>query len=514
MERVRFGGHGPALLIGASVLLAFIVELDGYSDEFPNADIAGIAYQADLIRAGGLPYIDTLEVKGMGTFWLWAAIIAVFGRSLFAIQAAYVGWHGLGMLGVFVGARTLYGHRHPYAAALATAFYGAHALMFSYNYSGWMTPLLAWTFALVVLSLQRPSWVRSIMAGAVGVTAYLFKHQAIGFVAAFPALAFWAHRTRAPGMRAATIVGWALGVTAVLAVPLAVYGRLGRWDALAAGLFPLERVSGYRAAAAEIGTLELAARATLQFVVAFPVGAVLLTVLAIGLAIARTSEDRDVIPVAGFFVASCITIAIGGARFFPHYLIQYLPATALLVGHPAGLLRHATRRRWPYVLVGLSVLFQLLQIAAGRAIRNDIVVPRLSDGRSAAQAAGAYIRERTTPLDRIQVWGWTAWPVYFWAERRAPGRIYKPMGTVTSTHGSTAFRRSPPIRFQPGPAADEFLETLERDPPAYFVYSSAFVTSFGSPNDPIEAFVGLRRLLAERYVPVADFGDLRLFERR
>ena len=53
-----------------------------------NHDVAGITYNADLLLRGGLPYVDTVEIKAPGTFYLVAAAFQLFGRSVWTVHLA------------------------------------------------------------------------------------------------------------------------------------------------------------------------------------------------------------------------------------------------------------------------------------------------------------------------------------------------------------------------------------------------------------------------------------------
>src|SRR5262245_29447999 len=66
----KLGGLGawaPAIVIVA--LFHVVWEGHGIVDPaFRNPDVAGIAYNARLIASGGLPYLDSAEIKPPGAF--------------------------------------------------------------------------------------------------------------------------------------------------------------------------------------------------------------------------------------------------------------------------------------------------------------------------------------------------------------------------------------------------------------------------------------------------------------
>ena len=147
-------------------------------------------------------------------------------------------------------------------------------------------------------------------------------------------------------------------------------------------------------------------------------------------------------------------------------------------------------------------------------ITTGKIIETTSEKATAAQAAGAHIWQRTTDGDTILAWGWTAWRVYYWARRRSPSRVYKPLGSVTTFNTNTAFDPGSGLRFRPGPLADELVEAFDRAPPAYVVYSPSMVDAFGARPEPLEEFTELRRRIEASYVPEAQYGDLRLLRRQ
>jgi hypothetical protein len=278
------------------------------------------------------------------------------------------------------------------------------------------------------------------------------------------------------------------------------------------------------ASATQIDALATVSAAFLQLlrVFWFPIGLAAVAVLA---AVLDREDDASTwIPGVLWLALSIVAAGLGGMRFYLHYLVQYAPALGLLAGHPAlvrRVERALTRRRhrpaggrWVLTLAGLLVMGQMLEIGLGRGHRHEAKARRLRDGRTAAQAAGEHIRSQTAPGDTMLAWGWTAWPVYWFSERRSPSRIYKPLGTVTTFNSNTDVLAGEGPVFRPGPMADELIAAFDRAPPVYFVYSPSMVDTFGARPDPLEAFTALFDRIAADYVPEAQYGDLKLFRRR
>jgi hypothetical protein len=302
---------------------------------------------------------------------------------------------------------------------------------------------------------------------------------------------------------------------------LVVYTAQGEVATLLAGIVPWQTATEYagRAEGTLLGNV-LGGLGQIPKLYWLPVGFIVLGVIA---TVRESAADRtDWIPGLLWLGASFLGVSIG-QRYYLHYAVQYAPALALVAGHPAWMrpIATLTRRldatalgRWLAFAAATLLVGVTIEVGVGRGHRYEAMPRRLQDGRTAAQAAGTHIRERTDPDETIQVWGWTAWRVYYWADRRAATRVYKPMGTVTTFNTNTAFASSDTLRFRDGPAAAEMIEQFDRAPPTYFVYSPSMVQAFGAKTEPLDDFVALRDRIVRDYVPEAAFGDLRLFRRR
>ena len=499
----------PWLLVGLGVALFLSIRLQLFDDEVPNPDISGILYNADGLLRGELPYVDNAELKPLGSFYVVAASFSLLGRDLELLQWVFTGWI---LLGVPAIALALPGQRGRTAKALAITVYLYYGGMFTYNYTAWMMPVYAWAFAGIVRALDGDRWTWALLGGAASAIAFGFMQRA-GVLGPL-ALALWLLRLRSEGPAWRTLGGWLggalLGAT-LIALPYVGSGQVGT---LLSNLLPWSLVSTYssQAAGGWSGLLQLPGMLADTF------GGGLLIATA-GLVFSRRDGDRTPLPAALFFVASVIGTGLGGGRFYIHYMPQVLPALAVLVG--ATTLGERiddtnTDARWragALAVVGVAVLGWVYAVATGDAHRYEAKARRLENGKSAAQAAGAHIRARTEPGDTIYGWGWTAWRVYFWADRRAPGRYYKALGRVTTFNTNTAFDPGGDILFTDGPHAEAFIADFDAHPPTYFVLSPSFTKAFGAHAEPLQAFTALRERLERDYRPEAEFGDLLLLRR-
>jgi hypothetical protein len=274
------------------------------------------------------------------------------------------------------------------------------------------------------------------------------------------------------------------------------------------GVMPL-RVAGDYSGTVDGSLASSLVGAASQLVQTFTVG---LTIASLAVATwiidRRAGEDPRPAPWAAvaFLVVSIVGAALGGARFYLHYLVQYVPALAVLCAF-------VPKRRAIIGFAAIALLLGVAEVATGRAHRYEARARRLQNGDTAAKAAGAHIAARTSESDTIFAWGWTAWPVYFWADRRATGGVYKELGTLTTFNRNTEFEPGSDIVFRPGPAADAFIAAFDAAPPKYVVHSPSLTDAFGARVDPITQWPELRERLQRDYRPEALIGDLTLLRR-
>ncbi len=507
----RLSAWVPWVLTGLGLALFVSIRLQLFEDEVPNPDISGILYNADGLLRGELPYVDNAEIKPLGAFYVVAAAFEVFGRDLDAVQWVFTGWLLLGLpamvLGLPPGATRT-------DKALAMGVYLYYGGMFTYNYTAWMMPVYAWAFAAILRSLSAHSLRWAVLGGVASAVAFGFMQR--GGVLGIVALTLWGLDARREQPQWVILGGWVAGALLGATLMAGPYIAVGEVGVLLEHLLPLSLFSAYTGSASGgffVGLVHLPGLLAGTFG-----GALVLAVL--GLVLSRRARDHRAGPAAVFVVLSIIGTGLGGGRFYLHYMPQVLPALAVLVG-ALGLGRclEDTHEdpRWRagvLALLGLILCGAVYSVAAGDPHRYESRARRLNNGKSAAQAAGAHIRARTDPGDTIYGWGWTAWRVYFWADRRAPGRYYKALGLVTTFNTNTAFDPGDDIVFAPGVHSQAFIADFDARPPKYVVVSPSFTQTFGARAEPLDAFEDLRVRLQRDYRPEAEFGDLLLLRRQ
>ena len=466
---------------------------------FASHDVGGILYNAMLLRSGGLPYVDSVEFKAPGSFYLAALLAGPEGRDIAALQllANLVGLASLVLVAAL--AWRLWG---PLAAVLAAAVFALHDAnldSMDANYVTWaLLPQVAAVLVALAAGRRREreavpsamSFGTWLMSGALCGLATLFKQPA-GIVLV-PALAHALWRPRGEARRGLDLragLGVLLGfLLAHLPVALHYLAR-GHLGAL---------ISGYAGNTWGMAYIEHHARTPLTSA-AWEGLAATLYFLALPLALAGfavAARPRDLDPARRaelrllvVWAAAGLAGAAVGLRFYKGYFLAALPPMCLLAAAPWGLLGPQPWRGGPQRWLAGPVL-ALLTLRAGlslAATRED----RLQPHDEGARKLAAHIAAHSESGERIWVWGWHLWGVYAYSGRLSASPIYKTPGLLTRFEDDTWRRPPAPLTLLPdSPHAAALLHDLETARPAFIVLGGSV---------PRERFVALRRLLAATY---------------
>jgi hypothetical protein len=527
----RPAGGRIAAPLGASAWLAAIAlslvfhavwEGHGVLDpSFRNPDVAGIAYNARILAAGGLPYVDSAEIKPPGAFFLFVPFLELGGMR--AVWGAAVIWGALLSLATGLLAAFVWGPRAGPRAAVLHAACAAIASDGDINYSFWMATPFTLSAACAcgagLATSTRRALVLWAAAGATSLLAVAIKPSAwpVGLVfAAVLAREVVLHRRRRAGEGAVAGIAGALGVGLLLASPYLASGRTAElWGGLdSVARFGNEYVTVVRDAAG--GRLRAVVSGLPCLLEQIP-GLLALAGLGLAELFARGRERAPLAFVAPVFLVAAFVGTTFTLRFFSHDNAQLWPALALLAVRPAGFIGRAldalarfmaSLGRLPRVLRGAPVplVTALLGLLASlpEFDRRWGYVHYMAERDQQIAAICRALAPRLPKEDPVLAWGWSAWSVYEHCERRAPGRVFKVIASVTTVNTNTCNNGFGPmvLRRDEGPA--EFLSDLRRRPPSLFLWSSYFKEMGGDPLDdwaPLRAFVESRYRLVDARGP-------------
>ncbi len=517
------------VVLGALAALSLYLRWSGlFTDAFHNEDVAGITYNADVLRAGGLPYKDDLEWKAPGSFYMVWGVWEAFGRSLIPVQRFMAFWSVVAAAGIYAGGLLLYGRRVGVLAALIYTFNSPITDSIDANYGAWMIPAYIWATVFAVAALKRGTARWWLAAGATLAFAGLLKRQAAVLFPLFALLIVawpWLRAPegwKGPEGRLRALVAFGGGLALGFA-PLLIHGALhGGLEEVVRHYFFSE--SGWRyVAKSELTTEDKLLRVGDGFwgFFEYMAGPTVLVILT-GLSTLISGESRRLgvrgMLLAGHFALSFVGAGLG-LRFFKGYYLQLLPAAVWLAAHPRGpllgwwpLIRgraERTWRLWLAVALGVAVVLAALipavrhDLSGLESIRKRRAVPR--DAESAQ--IGRVIRENSAPADSIWVWGRWAWPVYYHADRRAPGRFYKVLGVLTNNLTNTWRRPTKKTEFTLDSPWEEVTAELEAGDPVFIVVSR---------NEGYRDWKAFKALLRREYQRVRGVGGrgMHLYKRK
>ena len=183
MNRSQLIGLGIVALAAALLLFG---RLPSHTNDFCDPDVAQLAYAADDLLAGGVIYENCVETKPPGTYLIFAASFALFGRSLTPVYLLATVLH---LLTLLLLARVAWRGAGPTAGAVTAVFYTALAICVGAagncpNHETWATFPVAAAFALLLPVRDRLRDPKVLLAGLLLGLALLMKQQAAVFALA------------------------------------------------------------------------------------------------------------------------------------------------------------------------------------------------------------------------------------------------------------------------------------------------------------------------------------------
>lgn len=466
-----------------------------------NPDVAGIAYNARLFLDGGLPYLDSQEIKPPGAFLMFVPLLSLGGLA--AVWFAGVIWGVAGSIATGLLARACFGDSAGRRAAVlhaCLAFIGSDG---DINYSFWMATPFTLSAACAVTSLRVGDPRRHALvwfgAGALALFAVSIKPSAWPLLALF-AVAFVIElhareRARAVRLVLAGAAG-ALATTLLVSAPFLLANEAG---VLVAGLSSVSAFGNEY-----VGIVRDGAGGRLAAIVnGFPCmvehlpGPLALALCGVVRLPGAQSRARFELLAYAFLALSFVGVTFT-LRFYSHDNAQLVPALLLVAVRPGGLVASLLDRipgRWfrqslaPALLLGLLAALPVAQtrIWYGRfmADRDRMVADICREVRPLLHAD-----------DPVLAWGWHGWSVYEHCGRRAPGRIFKVLASVTTLNTNTCNRGYGRMSLREGPDKQQFLRDFLKRPPGLFLWTSYFKEMGG---DPLDDFRELKEHIEAHY---------------
>jgi 4-amino-4-deoxy-L-arabinose transferase-like glycosyltransferase len=426
------------------------------------------AYIGQEILRGAIPYRDMADLKPPGSFYLYAAIIALFGNTLEAIRVATGIYSMATAFFVYRIARYLQGWQAGVAAGLLFAFFSGTPLM---QGSGSNTEvLMILPLVIGVYLALRGSDTGSLLhfagSGLFAGFAVMVKTVALPYAAAL--FLFVLLRPGPGDNRRRRLVECGVFVAPPLATVLlacayfAWHGALHDmyyWNVTIHKLYVQHEGGNSFRRLVVTSTVLLREQALLWG-----------SALGGGLWLALGRRDRKGVFVALLLPVACIAVALPG-HFFPHYFIQLAPFCAVAGGVLLGL---AWQRRGWLLAVCLTLVIsgfasQLNTDYNYYFVYSPAEVSRMAYGNyplfGQSVEIARYVRERTGPDDYIIQWGFEP-ELLFYSNRRT-------LANLTTFLG---------LEWAPDPAGAtaRMLADLEAKKPKYIIVQDSFTDAAGA----------------------------------
>jgi hypothetical protein len=310
---------GPILLAWALVYLTW-----------PMAyDTAILAWVGDIVRHGGVPYRDALEIRGPAPFYVYAGLQALFGMTEWALRAFDLALFLAGGWALSrIAERDVPGAARWVGAFLLLLWYSTHDAHNSAQSDGWNGILLAFVVLLALRGDARPRYGRAVAAGVLVSLCVMSKPTYLLFVGMAPA--YWLLRAlfRRQAMSAAVLESAAHVAAVVLpvALQLAYYSSIGAFDEFVDVHFKFT-VSQY-------AHLDSAWLNRAQYLAKyFSTGpyAIASVLAVVGLVAVWQRRREDAVLLALWLSGTIVTVTAQGKFWSYHWLTMY-PALALLTG--------------------------------------------------------------------------------------------------------------------------------------------------------------------------------------
>lgn len=412
-------GKGELILLGVTIALLLLVRLTFLHEPFER-DEGWYATIGQQILRGGIPYLDGIDQKPPGVFYVYAFAIALFGKTIESIRI-FTALYATGtLLSVYWLARYLSGPVAGIGAAALFALYSSAPLVqgSSSNSEVIMCLPLVLSVCFFVVAADRRKQRFLAASGLCAGLALLVKTVAAPYVALLLCASLLLDCT-GKGLRgrlldAAVFVAPMLSLALLTVAYFAWHGAIAElihWNITV----PFRYSKGSRIQGPDVSEVLRYLRPELLL------PAVLAIPTALWLLFAGKGLNERV--VALLLPAAWLGVALPG-KYFPHYFIQLYPFLSVLAG--IGIALVAARRSTPARVLLVAVCGACFFYYAAKEYEFFFVytpqeVSMIKYGavfRDSVQVAD-YLKARTGPDDYIFQWGFEP-ELYFYTDRRPP----------------------------------------------------------------------------------------------
>ena len=471
-ERLTARVAGPGGQVAVLALLVLLTRLPGLvTAKLFNTDEATLSIGGRELANGGSLYVGVIDRKPPLPFLAYALFgtadfrpvrfliaLTIFASALVTASEARRRWGSTAgwVAGIVV-----------VLAASALGARDAQAANFE------LFALLPITVSVVAAARGRAG-----LAGAALAVAVLCKQPAA--VTIVPVAWSWWQTKRWRGVGVGLSAGAITGLALALPFGLA---NVVEWSLLGTG--------GYLGMdAADVGFALIRLVALVALAVGFWGGAMLLA------ASPRGDEPHAADTDLWLLLGGSLLGVVAGFRFFPHYLVQLIPALALLAGR--GVVRRPARCRAALVW-GVAASLVASGLAWGSVATADPPYP---------SNLGSYARAHSDSDDLILVWGNV--PEVYLRAHRQPAGGFTHSEFFTGYSGGRRHRLATEATVPDEKLYRTWIARLRADPPV-LIFDSAAAELRGGEWFPLAGFDALADFVSDRYQRVTTIDDVPVY---
>ncbi len=472
-------------LVALIILFGLILRIPYLFHAMQDIDEGSHAAVATVLMDGGLPYLNAVNNKPPGIFYIYLATFYLFGKyNMIAI-------HGVTFLWTLATAIVL----SILAGKLAGKSAALYALLFYLTFTTALYPkmiaanseiFMALPYSLAVLLLwyacvREKGWL-FFVSGCVSGLALLIKQvSGVEVVAVFVyilvVIPFLYGRKRiisSIGAYAKYGIGFVLpiGIVAFLLHSNGILDDQIFWNIT----YPRRYINF---GASNLGFMSQLFAEFVPFVMSTIILWALSFIWMKHVVVNLRDRKRSFSSHFSLFLILWLIVSayasLIGNRMYGHYFIQILPSLSLMAALFAGKYvdekSESLRRRWKAAILALTLIPGV--VFMGMAISFEAVTDTWGEIKPDFRPATEYIKKHTDPRDKIFVWGWFT-PIYVYSERTPSTRfVFTTMHTGYKQGKDSNEKDRADITWLYVPESWPMLEAdLNREPPELIVDTS------------------------------------------
>ncbi len=468
------------LVLGIIVLVSLLRMLHlGFPLERDEGEFGYIAQE--MLR--GVPMYESAYTQKLpGTYLFYALFLVLFGQSITAIHLGLLLVNAANMWLLFLILRRTHGGPAGCIGALVFGVMGMSPTVLGFaGHATFFVSLFALLGLYVLLRARERDHPALYFASGLSFgLAFLMKQSGV-FYATLAVIPIGADhlfsKPRRPGrffLHASVLGAGALLPGLLMA---AYYATIGKFSLLWFWAFKLASEFGRHLGSETLQMfLAMTGYVTTGFALVWVLALVGLLVMLGGRSLGKMRW------VYGSFIAASFLTIVPGFYFTPHYWISLLPAVALLIGALEGAMeRRAAETGRGFALPAGVWLLTLVGLGLGVAKHDSFYLGKVPDAEQARAIyfgnpfaesieIGRYLKEHTTPQDRIAILG-SETQILFYAQRRSASRFVNAY-FLTADHPRNREMQH------------EMIRDIERARPKYLVVANLSTSWSFLPNSP------------------------------